>query len=261
MKNVFASVLVLGVIGSAVGCAGGMPGMGECKFNKGEVTASITGDAKAFLDAAMELKTTSDKLEAEWSAEIKAMAGELSVTTADETGVLAKLNANVQELKAKGQCEVVFDANLDVGASASGSAEAKGEGKGAADSSKGAKGDAKGDAKADAKADAHANVDVKFDFKCKAEASVKATLDVTTATVKAHFPKLLGIVVSYKALLPKVKAVAESGSSVMANVKSNLAALPEVKCAVEAVTGIKAEARVDFSVKASASAKGEAKAG
>ena len=37
--------------------------------------------------------------------------------------------------------------------------------------------------------------------------------------------------------------------------------LPEIKCAAEAVTGIKAEARVSFSVKASASAKGEAKSG
>jgi hypothetical protein len=244
MKKVFASVLVLGAL--AGGCKG-LPG-GDCKFNKGEV-AQLEGSAKAFLDAAMELKKTNDALEAEWSAEIKAMAGELQVTTPDEEAVLAKLSANVSELKAQGECTVTFDAKLDAAASGS----ASGEGKAATGEGAAGSGEATGAA--------HADVQVDFKLDCKAEAKVKATLDVTTATVKAHFPKLLGISVKYKDLLPKVKAVAEQGSKVMGEVSSNLQALPEVKCAVEAVTGIKAEARVSFSVKAEASAKGEAKAG
>jgi hypothetical protein len=249
MTKAFASILVLGFGAMALGgCPGGM--LGECKFNKGEVSASIQGSAKACLDAAMDLKKTTDALEAEWSAEIKAMSAELKVDPAGgEEGVLAKLNANVTELKAKGQCEVTFSADLD--AAASGSAE----GSGSADSSKGSEGSGK------AAGSAHADVKVDFKLVCKAEADVKATLDVTTATVTTHFPKLLGIVVKYKEILPKVKATAEAGSAAMAEVKSNLQALPEVKCAVEAVTGIKAEARVSFSVKAEASAKGEAKSG
>ena len=252
MKKVFASLVVVGLAAGAFGCGGGLPGM-ECKFNKGEV-AQVQGSAKAFLDAAMDLKKTNDALQAEWDGEIKAMAGDLKVDPAGgEEGVLAKLNANVTELKAKGQCTVEFSADLDAAASGS----ASGDAAGSADSSKGASGDSNGSATGSA----HANVNVKFNLACKAEADVKATLDVTTATVTAHFPKLLGISVKYKELLPKLKAVAEQGSQVMAEVKSNLQALPEVKCAVEAVTGIKAEAKVSFSVHAEASAKGEAKAG
>ena len=247
MKKVLASVVALVVVASAAGCAG-IPGM-ECKFSKGEVSASVQGDAKAFLTAAMDLKKESDSLEAQWQAEIKGLAGDLKVEPADETAVLAKLNANVAELKAKGQCNVTFDANLD--ASASGSAA----GSGSASSTSGAS------SSGNAAGNAAANVDVKFDVKCAAEADVKGTLDVTVAAVRLHFPKLLGIVAQYKAILPKVKATADAGTKVMANVKSNLTALPEIKCAVEAVTGIKAQARVDFSIKASASAKGEAKAG
>lgn len=250
MKKVFASLVVVGLAAGAFGC-GGLPGM-ECKFNKGQI-AEVQGSAKAFLDAAMDLKKTNDALEAEWSAEIKAMAGDLKVDPASgEEGVLAKLNANVSELKAKGQCTVEFSADLDAAASGS----ASGDAAGSADSSKGASGDSSGSATGSA----HADVKVKFNLACKAEADVKATLDVTTATVTAHFPKLLGISVKYKDLLPKIKAVAEQGSAVMGEVKSNQA-LPEVKCAVEAVTGIKADARVSFSVHAEASAKGEAKAG
>jgi len=119
MKNIVASVLALGIAGMAMGC-GSLPGIGECKFAKGEVVASAQGDVKAFLDSAMDLKKTADGLEAEWQAEIKAMAGELKVEAATEEGVLAKLSANVAELKAKGQCEVKFEAKMD--ASASGSA-------------------------------------------------------------------------------------------------------------------------------------------
>jgi hypothetical protein len=254
MKKVFASLVVVGLTAGAFGCGGGLPGMGECKFNKGEVVAGLQGSAKAFIDSAMDLKKTNDALQAEWDGEIKAMAGDLKVDPAGgEEGVLAKLSANVSELKAKGQCTVEFSADLD--AAASGSAE--GSGSGSADSSKGASGDSSGSATGSA----HADVKVKFNLACKAEADVKATLDVTTATVTAHFPKLLGISVKFKELLPKIKAVAEAGSNAMAEVKSNLQALPEVKCAVESVTGIKAEAKVSFSVKAEASAKGEAKSG
>ena len=251
MKKVFASVLVV-AMGAGLFACGGMPG-GECKFNKGQV-ADVQGSAKAFLDAAMDLKKTNDALEAEWSAEIKAMAGDLKVDPAGgEEGVLAKLNANVTELKAKGSCDIKFKADLD--AAASGSADAKGAG--AAGTGQPANASGTGDATGAA----HADVKVDFDVKCKAEADVKATLDVTVASVKAHFPKLLGISIKYKEMLPKIKAVADQGSAVMGEVKSNLSALPEVKCAVEAVTGIKADARVSFSVHAEASAKGEAKAG
>ncbi|GAC1361854.1 MAG: hypothetical protein NVS3B10_15450 [Polyangiales bacterium] len=251
MKKVFASLIVV-AMGTGLFACGGMPG-GECKFNKGQV-ADVQGSAKAFLDAAMDLKKTNDALEAEWSAEIKAMAGDLKVDPAGgEEGVLAKLNANVTELKAKGQCDVTFKADLD--AAASGSADAKGAGAAGTDQP------ATGSGSGSATGAAHADVKVDFDMKCKAEASVKADLDVTVATVKAHFPKLLGISIKYKDLLPKIKAVAEQGSAVMGEIKSNIMAVGEVKCAVEAVTGIKAEARVSFSVHAEASAKGEAKAG
>jgi hypothetical protein len=248
MKNVFASVLALGVLGVvAGGCKGGMPGM-ECKFNKGEVAANAQGEVKGFLDAAMELKKTADALEAEWNAEIKAMGGELKIESPTEELVLAKIDANIKEAKAKGQCEVTFEANMEASGSASGSAEGK------AATGEGAKGAGTGNASASA------TVDVKFDVKCKAEASVKASLDVTTAVIKGHFPKVLGIVVSYKAILPKVKEVGGKAEGVL-KAASDPMILGEVKCAAEAVTGIKAEARVDFSVKASASAKGEAKAG
>lgn len=245
--KMFASVLALGVLGVvAGGCKGGLPGM-ECKFNKGEVAAGAQGEVKGFLDAAMDLKKTADALEASWNAEIKAMAGELKVDATEEA-VLAKISANISEAKAKGECTIDFKADLE--ASASGSADAKGSaGTGEA---------AKGDAKAEGKASA----DVKVDFKatCKAEASVKATLDVTTATITAHFPKILGVVVSYKAILPKVQEVAGKAEGVL-KAATDPMILGEVKCAAEAVTGIKAEARVSFSVKAEASAKGEAKAG
>jgi len=246
--KMFASILALGVVGVlATGCKGGMPGM-ECKFNKGEVAAGAQGEVKGFLDAAMDLKKMADGLEAEWNAEIKAMAGELTVETPSEEAVLAKLDANIKEAKAKGECTIEF--KMDVSASASGSAE----GKGAAGTGEGAKGE--GAASGAAKAD------VKVDFKavCKAEASVKANLDVTTATIKGHLPKLLSISFTYKDLLPKIQEVAGKAEGVL-KAASDPMILGEVKCAAEAVTGIKAEARVSFSVKAEASAKGEAKAG
>lgn len=247
--KMFASVLALGVLGVvAGGCKGGMPGM-ECKFNKGEVAAGAQGEVKGFLDAAMDLKKTADALEAEWSAEIKAMGGELGVEGAGgEEAVLAKLDANIKEAKAKGECTIDF--KMDVSASASGSAS--GEGKAATGEGAAGSGSATGAAKAD----------VKVDFKatCKAEASVKANLDVTTATIKGHLPKLLSISFTYKDLLPKVQEVAGKAEGVL-KAASDPMILGEIKCAAEAVTGIKAEARVSFSVKAEASAKGEAKAG
>jgi len=252
MKKVFASLVVVGLAAGAFGCGAGIPGA-SCKFNSGQV-ADVEGSAKDFLTAAMDLKKTNDALQADWDVEIKGMAGDLKVDPAGgEDAVLAKLNANVQDLKAKGQCTVEFSADLDAAASGS----ASGDAAGSADSSKGASGGGSGDATGSA----HADVNVKFNLACKAEADVKAELDVTTATVTAHFPKLLGISVKYKALTPKIQAVADQGSKVMGEVSSNLKALPEVKCAVEAVTGIKAEAKVSFSVHAEASAKGEAKAG
>ena len=246
MKKVLASVLALGVVAVAAGCGGGIPGA-ECKFNKGEVAGNVTGEAKAFVDAAMELKKTNDALEGEWSAEIKAMGGDLKVENPNEENVLAKINVNVK-MAAEAKCTVTFDAKMD--AAASGSAD----GKGSAGTGEAAKGSGS------ATGSAHADVQVNFDIKCTATVKPEAQVDVTVATVKAHFPKLLGISVKYKDLLPQVKATAEAGSKVMGSIKDPMV-LPEVKCAAEAVTGIKAEARVDFSVKASASAKGEAKAG
>lgn len=248
MKNVYASILALGVLGVTAGGCKGLPGM-ECKFAKGEVAAGAQGEVKAFLDASMDLKKTVDALEAEWSAEIKAMAGELKIEgAADDAAVLAKINANITEAKAKGECTIEFKA--DVSASASGSAS--GEGKAATGEGAAGAGKAEGSAKA--------NVNVTFDAKCKAEAAVKANLDVTLATVKAHFPKLLSISVSFKDLLPKIKEVAGKAEGVL-KAAGDPMILGEIKCAAEAVTGIKAEAKVEFSVKAEASAKGEAKAG
>lgn len=247
--KMFASVLALGVLGVvAGGCGkGGLPGM-ECKFNKGEVAAGAQGEVKGFLDASMALKKSADALEAEWNAEIKAIAGELQVESADEAGVLAKINANVSELKAKGECTIEFKME----ASGSASASAAGEGKAATGEGASGAGSAQGAAKVDVKVD--------FDAKCKAEASVKATLDVTTASIKGHFPNLLGISLAYKNLAPQVSEVAGKVDGVM-KAATDPMILGEVKCAAEAVTGIKAEARVEFSVKAEASAKGEAKAG
>ena len=245
MNKVIASVFALGLAGSAMGC-GGLPGM-DCKFNKGEIAAEIAGEAKDFVTASMDLKKSSDALDAAFDIEIKGMAGELKVD-ATEDAVFGKIAANVSELKAKGQCEVVFEAKMDAAASASGSAEGK------AGTGEGAKGSSSGSASASV------SVEIKFDVKCKAEASVKANLDVTVPTVKAHFPKLLGVVVSYKGMLPKIEKTVETGNKLVGSI-SDLKVLPEVKCAVGAVTGLKAkvDVKVSVSVKAEASAKGEAK--
>lgn len=249
MNKVFASVLALGILSTAATGCKGLPGM-ECKFAKGEVVAGAQGEIKGFLDAAMDLKKAADALEAEWTAEITAMAGELKIEGAGgEEAVLAKINGNISEAKAKGECTVDF--KLDV----SGEASASGDAKGSAGTGEAAKGEAKADAKADVK------VDLKFDVKCKAEGAFKANLDITTATVKAHLPKLIAVSVKYKNLIPMVKEVAAKGEGALKVAASAPMLLGEVKCAVEAVTGIKAEARVSFSVKAEASAKGEAKAG
>ncbi|MGZ3422580.1 MAG: hypothetical protein ACXWUG_30785 [Polyangiales bacterium] len=248
MTKVYASILALGLLGAtSTGCKG-LPGM-ECKFNKGEIAGGIQGDAKAFMDAAMDLKKTVEGLDAEWAAEIKATAGDLKIETATEDAVLAKISANVAKLKAEGECTVEFSADLN--ASASGSADAKG----AAGTGEKAKGDAK------ATGSASASVDVKFDLKCKAEAKVKADLDITVGAIKGHFPKLLGITVKFKELIPKVTATVDAGSKVVGSIKDPMI-LPEIKCAVEAATGIKAsvDVKVSFQASASASAKGEGKA-
>ncbi len=245
MNKVFASVLALGIASvAATGCKG-LPGM-ECKFNKGEIAGGVQGEAKAFLDAAMDLKKTVESLDGEWQAEIKALAGELQIEQASEDAVLAKLNANVSKLKAEGKCEVTFDFKAE--ASASGSAE------GSAATGEGASGSATGAAAA--------NVEVNFDLKCEAEAAVKADLDITVAAIKGHFPKLLGITLKFKDIVPKVGDVVAKAEGVITAVKDPMI-LPELKCAAEAMTGIKAnlEVKAEFSVKAEASAKGEAKAG
>ena len=248
MSKMFASVLALGILGTAATGCKGLPGM-ECKFAKGEVVAGAAGDAKAFLDSAMELKKAADALEAEWNAELKLMAGELKIEGAGgEDAVLAKINVNMAEAKAKGECLIDFKADV------SGSASASGDAKGSAGTGEGAKGSATGSASADVK------VDVKFDAKCKAEAKVKANLDLTLATVTAHYPKLLGISVKYKDLAPQVKDVIAKGKAAVSST-TDIKIVNELNCAVSAVTDIKVEARVSFSVKAEASAKGEAKAG
>jgi hypothetical protein len=227
MTKVYASILALGLL-SAVGCKG-LPG-GECKFNKGEVSGSIQGDAKAFMDAALDLKKTADAMDAEWNAEIKATADELKVEATPDA-VLAKVSANMKAA-VDAKCTIEFSA--DMNASASGSADAKGS--------------------------ATASVNVKFDVKCdaKVDAAIKGNVDVTVGAVKAHFPKLLGITIKAKDLLPKAQATVEAGSKVMGSIKDPMI-LPEIKCAVEATTGIKAsvDVKVSFQASASASAKGE----
>ena len=243
MTKVYASILALGLL-SAVGCKG-LPG-GECKFNKGEVSGSIQGDAKAFMDAALDLKKTADAMDAEWNAEIKATADELKVEATPDA-VLAKVSGS---MKAAVDAKCTVDFSADLSASASGSADAKGSA-GTGEAAKGS-GDAKGSATA--------SVNVKFDVKCdaKVDAAIKGNVDVTVGAVKAHFPKLLGITIKAKDLLPKATATVEAGSKVIGSIKDPMI-LPEIKCAVEAATGIKAsvDVKVSFQASASASAKGE----
>jgi hypothetical protein len=241
MNKMLASVFALGVMATAAGCGGGIPGA-SCAFDRGETASAVSGDAKAFVDAAMDLKKATDKLETDWNAEIASLAKDLG-TDPSEDAVLLKIKSNVVELKAKGSCEVKFEAKASAGASGSA---------GGAAGSGGASGGASGQA--------YAKAEVKFEAKCKAEASVKANLDVTMPAIQKHFPVLLGIAGEYAALGPKVKDTMAAGDKLVSSVK-DVQVLQEVQCAVKAVTNIKVEARVSFSVKASASAQGEASSG
>ncbi len=231
----------------AMGCNGlpGIPGLGECKFGKGELAAELKGDAKAFVEATMEAA----KLQADWNAEMKAMAGTLKVEGGEEA-VLAKLTANFESFKAEGKCTFEFSADVDLKASLEAAA-------GGSAGTDGASGDASGSA------DASVSVDVKIVPTCEAEAGVKADLDLTVEAIKVHLPKLLGIAKGQIMFLAKVPELAKTGAGLITKVATDLKILPEVKCAVEELTGFKAnlEAKVDFSVKvqASASAEGEAK--
>ena len=250
MNKVIASVLGIGFAAAMMGCPGGMGGIGgECKFNKGEMIQA-EGNAKAFLASAMDLKKTVDSLEADWKVEITAMAGELKVDPASgEDGVLAKLDANVKEIKVQGECNVNFKADMDAGASGSAA------GSGAADSSSGSSGSGS------AAGNAHADVHVDFSFDCKAQAKVDAQIKLTTATVTTHFPKLLGITIAWKDVGVKAAALAQQGSSVVGEVATNLAVANEVKCAGGFVGDLKAKADVKVSFQASASASAQGNGG
>jgi len=120
-KLLAASALALGIV-AVTGCGAGIPGA-SCQFDKGQVSGDVTGDAKAFLDSAMTLKNTADSMKADWDAEIKALAVDLKVDP-KEPAVLAAVSLNVKELKAKAQCEVVFEAKVEASASASASGDA-----------------------------------------------------------------------------------------------------------------------------------------
>jgi carbon monoxide dehydrogenase subunit G len=250
-KFLAASALALGIV-AVTGCGAGIPGA-SCQFDKGQVAADVSGDAKAFLDSAMTLKNTADSMKADWDAEIKALAGDLKVE-ATEPAVLAQVSLNVKELKAKAQCEVVFEAKVEASASASASGDAKA-------------GTGGNSAAGNAAASGNFSATVTFDLKCKvdlkADVALKAKLDVTVPTVKAHFPKLLAISARAKDLAAQVKDVGEKGDALAKNAASlGLSAANEVKCAVSAMANVKAQVdvQVSFSVKAEASAKGEAEA-
>ena len=101
--------------------------------------------------------------------------------------------------------------------------------------------------------------------KCEAEADVKAELDLTINAIKTHLPKLLAAAKGQIAFLAKVPELVKQGKGLVTTVATDFKVLPEVKCAVEELTGFKAnlQAKVDFSVnvQASASAEGSAEAG
>src|SRR5262249_18642902 len=160
-----------GVLASTAGC-NSIPGA-SCAFDRGEAIAEATGDARAFLDASMELKKATDALEKDWDAEVAALAKELG-TAPNLDVILPNINATISEAKVKASCEITFEAEASAGASAGAGAAA-----------------GPGGAAAGAGAAAYAKVNVKFDAKCKAEASVKAKLDVTLGAVRVHYPVLL----------------------------------------------------------------------
>jgi carbon monoxide dehydrogenase subunit G len=249
MKSVLAASALVLAVAAVTGC-GGIPGA-SCQFSKGQVAADVTGDAKAFLDSAMTLKNTSDSMKADWDAEIKALAIDLKVEPKEEL-VLAAVSVNVKELKAKAQCEVMFEAKIEANASASASGDAKA-------------GTGGNSAAGNAAASGNFSATVNFDLKCKvdlkANVELKAKLDITVPTVKAHFPKLLAISARAKDLAAQVKDVGEKGDALVKGAGSlGLTALSEVKCAVSAMAAVHAQVdvQVSFSVKAEASAKGEA---
>ncbi|MBI4702116.1 MAG: hypothetical protein HY744_13360 [Deltaproteobacteria bacterium] len=246
MNRTWGPILGLSLMTIGCGAIPGVPGLGECKFGKGELAANLTGDAKAFVETVLEVQ----KLQAEWTAEIKAIAGELKVDGTEEA-VLAKFKANFESFKAKGKCTFDFSADIDLKAQLEASASGK------ASSDEGAKGDAA------AEGGASASVNVKIEPKCEAEADVKADLDVTVNAIKVHMPKLLGVAKGYIAFLAKVPELTTKGQGLVTQLVTDLNAVGEVKCAVETLTGFKADldAKVDFSVNVQASAKGEAKAG
>jgi len=228
-----------------MGCNGlPIPGMGDCKFKTGELAAELKGNAKAFVEATMEAQ----KLQADWNAEMKAMAGALKVEGGEEA-VLAKLTANFESFKATGKCTFDFKADVDLKASLEAAI-------GGSAGSDGASGDASGGA------DAAVSVNVTIEPKCEAEADVKADLDLTVEAIKVHLPKLLGIAKGQIMFFGKVPKLIETGKGLVTELATDLTALPEVTCAVEELTGFKAnlEAKVDFSVKLEASASAEAKA-
>jgi hypothetical protein len=250
-KLLAASALALGMV-ALTGCPGGMPGA-SCQFSKGVVASDVTGDAKAFLDSAMTLKNTSDSMKADWDAEIKALAGELKVD-ATEPAVLGQISVNVKELKAKAQCEVVFEAKVEASASASASGDAKA-------------GTGGNSAAGNAAASGNFQATVTFDLKCKvdlkADVALKAKLDVTLPAVRMHFPKLIAISARAKDLATQVADVSAKGEALAKNATSlGLSAANEVNCAVSAMANVKAnvDVQVSFSVKAEASAKGEGEA-
>jgi hypothetical protein len=255
MKKVVAvSVLALG-IASLVGCGGGLPGM-QCKFAKGDVSAEVTGDAHAFLESAMTVKKTSDQMKKDWDAEIAALAADLKVEAKEEV-VLATINANVSEVKAKAQCEVKFEATVEAGAQGSADADGK-AGTGGNSGSANAQGSAYVDAK------------VTFDLACKVkvetDAALNAKVTVTKDSVLKHFPRLLGIAARAEKLAKEAADLGDKGAALAKSAGSaDIKAANEVNCAVSAMADVKAQVnvQVSFSAKASASAKGEgsAKAG
>jgi hypothetical protein len=252
MKNLLAASALALVTVAATGCGAGIPGM-SCQFDKGQVAGDVSGDAKAFLDSAMTLKNTSDSMKADWDAEIKALAVDLKVDPT-EAAVLGQVSVNVKELKAKAQCEVVFEAKVEASASASAAGDAKA-------------GTGGNSAAGNAAASGNFSATVTFDLKCKvdlkADVALKAKLDVTLPTVRAHFPKLIAISARAKDLATQVADVTAKGDALAKNATSlGVSAANEVKCAVSAMAGVKAQVdvQVSFSVKAEASAKGEGEA-
>ncbi len=248
-KLLAASALALGIV-AINGCGAGLPGA-SCQFDKGQVAADVSGDAKAFLDSAMTLKNTADSMKADWDAEITAMATELKVEPKEDV-VLATISANVKELKAKAQCDVIFDVKIEANAQASASGDAKAGTGGNA---------AAGHAAASGNFSATVNFDLKCKVDVKADAALKVKFEGTVPIVLSHFPKLLAISARAKDLATQVADVSAKGQALASNAASlGLSAANEVKCAVSAMANVKAQVnvQVSFSAHADASAKGEA---